>query len=113
MNKKFDKHLVKVLKKMCSMVGANFEKINFKKEGWFRSYSWSEDKENKFKEWMIDYLKENKEARNSLMERPTSTKRSLEKVVDEFLFNYGWINDKIKNEKSKKKATSKGSKIEK
>ena len=45
--KKFGKHLTVVLKKMCKMVKADLEKINFKKENWFWDYTWTEKEQEK------------------------------------------------------------------
>jgi len=85
-----NKYLKKILETMCQEVGADFEKMNFKQQDWFWEYSWTEGQEESFKSWLIDYLKENKEARYSLMNIPSSDKKILERFVNQFLLNYGW-----------------------
>ena len=35
------KYLDTILKKQCEMVGADFSKMNFKKERWFWDYTWN------------------------------------------------------------------------
>jgi len=50
------KHLNIILIKMCEMVGADFSKMDFKKQNWFHQFEWTEDSENEFKKWLISYL---------------------------------------------------------
>jgi hypothetical protein len=84
------KHIDIILNKMCEILGADFSKMDFKKENWFRTYEWTEDSENDFKKWLISHLLENKEARDEIMEWPTKDKKNIEKAVNDFIFNYGW-----------------------
>ena len=81
---------------MCRRVGANFDKMDFKKENWFHMFEWTQKQENDFKKWLISYLFETKEARQELMSRPEKNKKHIEKVANYFICNYGW---KIKNQK--------------
>jgi len=84
-----NKYLEEVLKEMCSRVGADFDKINFKEDGWFMKYSWTEDEEADFKKWLANYLKDRK-AMMSLYQSSTTNKYFREKAADAFIFNYGW-----------------------
>jgi len=86
-------HLGYILKKMCEMVGANYDEIDFKKQSWFTLYKWNANKESEFKEWFVNYLMENKDARFELMEFPTTRINIIKKLIDEFIFNYGWTTD--------------------
>ena len=79
-----------VLKKMCEMVGAEFDKIDFEKTGWFSDYSWSLKQEKEFVKWMRSLLKNNSVYRNALMDHPTVRVGVINYLVDEFVFNYGW-----------------------
>jgi len=90
MNKKINKHLETILKKQCKFVGADFSKIDFKKEGWFTKYEWIEKKQEKFRQWIIEYMKKNNEARKELMNIPSNNKRFLEKFANEWIFMWGW-----------------------
>jgi hypothetical protein len=72
------------------MVGADFSKMDFKKQNWFHEFEWTEDSENDFKKWLISYLLENKEALAELMQWPRKDKKTLARVADEFVFQYGW-----------------------
>ena len=90
------KGLEEIIKKQCEIVGANYSKINFKKKNWFWDYEWTNEQQNEFIEWLTDYMKDNKEARNDLMQRPSSVKKILERFAREFVFNYGWKTKEIK-----------------
>jgi len=86
-------YLKEVLKKMCSTVGIsgiNFDNFDFTKDNWYQKFQWSKAKEKEFIEWFKQYLWENKDARKEFMARPNKSKRDIEKVVNEFIFNYGW-----------------------
>ena len=81
------KYLDIILKKMFSMVKADYSK--FKNEpNWFMKRSWTEEQQNKFRQWLIDYMTKNSEARQELMS--IRSKKFVNKFVDEFIFNYGW-----------------------
>jgi len=82
--------LKEVLCKMCSMVGADFNKIDFKERYWFRKYSWTQEKEKEFSEWLFNYLKTNRKARNELMEVPLNNNRAIKNFIQMFLLSYGW-----------------------
>lgn len=84
------KHFNKVFREMCKRVGADWKKINPKKPDWFLEYSWTEEEQNNFKEWMIDYLYNNSEAREEIMEVAIKNKEIIKKLSTMFVFNYGW-----------------------
>jgi hypothetical protein len=77
-----------ILKKMCDVVGADSEKIDFKSADWFLMYTWTKAQETEFREWMTDYLVQNKQARVALMNFPG--RKQIKKTVDAFIWNYGW-----------------------
>lgn len=83
------KYLKLILEEMCQRVGADFEKIDFKKPTWFQDYVWTQEVENDFKEWLTKFLEKNKEARTELVAFPF-LKNSVEKFSDEFITMYGW-----------------------
>jgi hypothetical protein len=86
-------HIRIVLEEMCKRVHADIDKLDFKKEGWFHKYAWTQEEEIKFKAWLVQYMKKNRGARVEMMTHPGygTTKAYLEKFVDQFVFNYGWI----------------------
>ena len=96
MNKKFGKHLTTILKEMCHRVGAKSNKIDFKKEGWFCKYTWTEKEQDDFTDWLTKYLYNNHKARIDLMTITSKIKRYCKEAADMFVFNYGW---KLKDEK--------------
>ena len=62
----------------------------FTKKDWYLDNCWTAQEEDAFKDWLIDYLKKNREARQNLMNIPSTNKRFLEGFADAFLLNYGW-----------------------
>lgn len=90
---KFGKHTDKVLKKMCKVVGADFDTIDFKKDNWYHDYQWTDKQEDAFRKWMINYLSSKLEARREFglwSGAPTY----IERTVAMFLLNYGWKSDR-------------------
>lgn len=85
-----NEHLVPILKKMCEMVGADYDKLDFKKEGWYLKHTWTKDKEAEFQKWMVEYLNNNREARNILMYYPNKNKTRIKDSVKAFIWNFGW-----------------------
>ena len=85
----FSKHLRVILKKMCKSVNADFDAIDFKKEGWFLQHEWTQKQEDAFKKWMLEYLKKNRDARRELG-IIFNNKIMMERGVNMFVMNYGW-----------------------
>lgn len=75
---------------MVGISGIDFDNFDFTKDSWYQKFQWSKVKEKEFIEWFKQYLWENKDARKEFMVRPNKSKRDIEKVVNEFIFNYGW-----------------------
>jgi len=88
------KHTQKIMTKMCEVVGANVEEIDFKSALWFTRYNWSEKDQENFTNWLSEYLMNSGEARRELMAIPKKSKRMTDGVARNFVFNYGWkLND--------------------
>lgn len=85
---------------MCDIVGADFDKVNFKDEHWFWENEWTLGQQKQYEKWLVGYLKNDVKARNELMERPSKAKKNLEQFATYFVFNYGW---KYKEDLSKTK----------
>jgi hypothetical protein len=83
-----NKYLKEILDKMCLVVNA--KNVDFKKYNWFMDYEWTEDKQEEFRKWLVEYLMKNKEARQDLMKFPTKNKKTIERCSQEFMFNYGF-----------------------
>ena len=80
--------LKEILQEMCKRVNANYDEINFQEDNWYHKYSWTLEEENEFKKWLINYFNNNKSAFKVMCKFPSITK--IEKLVDEFIFQYGW-----------------------
>ena len=85
-----DKHVIEILKEQCRIVGADYEKIDFKEDMWFMDHEWTKEQEAEFIQWVTDYLYNNKEARNMLLQHPYKNKTTCKKAAEQFAFNYGW-----------------------
>jgi len=90
MSKIDNEYLIHILKEMCHRVNADYAQIDFFEHNWFLTHEWNASEEEDFKSWIVDYLYENKDARNYLMRFPRKNKKDLKKLADEFVFNYGW-----------------------
>jgi len=91
MKKNFGPELKIILTKMCNMVNADYDKINFSEENWFYKYEWSDYDENKFKKWLIEYLEKNIEARKEILGYGLRlNNKKLESSASMFILNYGW-----------------------
>ena len=85
-----DEQLEIVLREMCGRVGANYDEVDFDKDGWWLERSWPSDQEEDFKSWLEDHLKKSSAARNALMSTPLDYARSRRRFADMFLLSYGW-----------------------
>ena len=86
------KHLDIILHEMARRVGANWDDIDGKQDGWYSLYEWTEEEQDNFKTWLVNYLYESSEARKELLQFPSiyKSKKRLTKVADWFLLQYGW-----------------------
>ena len=83
------KHTNIILEKMFSYVGEKYTPEYVKQDEWFLNHSWTEEKQDEFISWLIDYLK-NPEARKEVMRFPTKDRKSLEMFSQHFVLNFGW-----------------------
>lgn len=76
---------------MCRRVGAPYENMDFQEPEWFRKYSWTEEEQDDFKEWLVENIMNDKKVRKDFL---IVNRRPPKKVVQEaaswFLFNHGW-----------------------
>ena len=85
-------HTKIIMKEMCKRVGADFQKIDFLKEGWYRQYQWSEEEQDDFKKWLIQYWKKTPKARQEILSFPNLIDNNiLEKAASLFLLDFGWM----------------------
>ena len=91
-------HTNKIVSEMFRRVKAKRKDIDTTKPDWFMKHSWTEKEQDKFRDWMVEYLMENVEARREIMRFPSKNKERAKKVANMFVFNYGW---KAKKENAK------------
>ena len=90
MIEEFVKHLSVILNEMCKRVDVDYKAMDFNKQGWFWKHSWRQEQEDSFVEWLANYLRENKDARDTLMQYQTKNKRETLEFAKSFVWNYGW-----------------------
>lgn len=91
------KHRVKILKKQCEWVGISLDDIDLSKQDWYTDYSWSEDEQAKFEEWLADRIMEDDEFRRDFCQKPHLCSKNRERALEVagrnslgWTFNYGW-----------------------
>lgn len=85
-----EKYVKIVMKEMCKRAGANYNKIDFKAPGWYQVFTWTQEEEDGFVNWLIKYASENKEFRQITMAFPSKKLKDLKKFAEQFVSNYGW-----------------------
>jgi len=90
--KKEYKHLNYIMTEMCNIVGADWSKIDPKKKDWFKKYSWTEKQMEEFKNWIVNYLYTNTEARKEILTSGGRRvpKYKIKKAITWFILDYGW-----------------------
>lgn len=96
-----DEHMVAIFEEMCKRVGADFvhvildqtKKSNGRYHWPFEAYTWTEEQEEDFAKWTVDYLYTNADARKSLT-RCGKNKKCLKQAVTFILFMWGWKYEK-------------------
>jgi len=84
-----DKNLKEALSQMLFMSDEqvlDIDKINFKKEGWYQKYHWTEKRENEYKKWFSNYLKKNWKG---IVNYKMSSKSLRDAAADQFILAYG------------------------
>ena len=76
-----------ILDEMCSRVGAS--NIDFRSDHWYEDYTWAEEEEKDFINWLADHLYKNREARK-IFKYLKKNKRDCNKASNKFVLNYGW-----------------------
>jgi hypothetical protein len=81
-------HTAKLIKMMCDIVDAPYEVIN--RKNWYTKYTWNENQREFFKQYFINYLYLNSDARREIMSIPIKNKKTIAKVFSWFDLDYGW-----------------------
>lgn len=87
------KELKDVLEKMFEIAGHEFDfEQLFEECDWYHTRTWTNDKEQEFKDWFENHFKNNRKELKNIMQNPISrnNKELRTKILDEFLFMYGF-----------------------
>ena len=76
-----------LLKKMFDIVGAPHDMPLV--EGWFIKYEWTEEQEAEFKEFFLDFIKNNK-LKKDIVSSLCRNKKTREEAWSWFNLMYGW-----------------------
>lgn len=96
-------HSETVLRKMFDVVGADYDSFDFDKDYWYHSYEWTEEQQNKYIEWLAEFLKKHNYApkKGRRYSYSGKSKPLAEHEAYKIVVNYGWRT--IKNKKQKEK----------
>lgn len=83
-------HFIEVMNKMCNYVGITFKKLNPTKPEWYIKYAWTIEQQEDFKQWFINYIYINTNARKEIFPNITRSKKMITEAVDMFILQYGW-----------------------
>ena len=89
------KHTEIILKKQFEIAGHldKFDSIDFKNDSWFNDLTWTQEQEDKFKDWVIDYIMNNKYAGKEVISVRTYSKKVLNKWFSWWNLSYGFTID--------------------
>lgn len=81
-----------ILREQCRIIGADFDKIDFTsgEYDWFMHYEWTAEQELDFQKWLINYLKKCPMSDYRQIASHSRNVKNINKIVDEWCFNYGW-----------------------
>jgi len=83
-------HLDVILNTMCMMVDVKYDREMMKKDDWYMKHQWDMETENKFKDWLINYIHKIPQAQQELYSRRYMKKKDCELAANMFILNYGW-----------------------
>ena len=75
---------------MFNCVGATFNPAVVTIDKWYLKHEWTEEQQSDFALWMQEYLLANAKARKEIMRIAVKNKQVINRVIDNFLGNYGW-----------------------
>lgn len=73
----------------------DFKKVNFKKEGWFKKYTWTAKREEQFIDWLTEHLKKNWQG---IVKIKPKTIKERRKIADRFVADYGCVTRELRND---------------
>ena len=79
-----------VLTEMLDRVHGAHSQMDFTTDDWYHKYSWSEQTQDEFTEWLTNYVYSNKDARRELTTLTTKHKGDCKVFSGQFVWQYGW-----------------------
>ena len=78
-----------VLLRLFAEIGEPFpDKDYFKKLGWYKDHSWTEEQERNYINWLAEFLMKN--WKGITLHKPYNKKQAMSMSI-QFVSNYGWI----------------------
>jgi len=74
---------------MAKRVGITLDEIDFTDENWFTKHKWTVREELDFKDWLVEFMKNNPEVLDE-MENETIIRRDILEMAIDFVIFYGW-----------------------
>jgi len=90
---KIEEHLEIILREMCSRVNVKFEDVDFTRDDWADTQTWTIPQEKEFQAWLYEYFVKNKDcvlAMSDFRSTETISTTQLQQLVKEFTLFYGW-----------------------
>jgi hypothetical protein len=78
-----------VYEEMAKRVGITLDEIDFTDENWFTKHKWTVREELDFKDWLVEFMKNNPEVLDE-MENETIIRRDILEMAIDFVIFYGW-----------------------
>lgn len=91
-NKKFDSQLEIALRKMFEYVDADYDTFDFGVDGWYLSFTWTQEDQNDYADWLARKIWKEPKFRRGVARFPALC-RTLEAsrgVANMFILTYGW-----------------------
>ena len=86
----FSPELTRVLSHMCSMIGVNYDDVDFDDPVWYWKHTWTEEKEDEFVDWLADLLYKDTKMRKAILRFPSKDKKRCKAGARFFASMYGW-----------------------
>ena len=81
--------LREIYEEMAKRVGITIDQIDFTDENWFTTQKWTIQEELDFKDWLVEFMQNNPEVIDELVEQGIIRRDILEMAID-FVIFYGW-----------------------
>jgi len=83
-------HFETIMANMCRVVGADYNKLDTARDGWYSQHRWDEPTKKRFGSWLAEYIHKIPSAQRELYGRSSMRKKDCISAANMFVFNYGW-----------------------